>query len=72
MVEGDGSGEGDASGEGVTATACKVNVAQGLGATLAHSLWRPGGSPGKDLSCVVKLPLASALAAPETLFGWSQ
>jgi hypothetical protein len=72
VLDGDGSGEGEASGDGVVATPCKVKVAQGFGATLAHSLWRPGGSPGKDLSCAVKLPLASALAAPETRFGWSQ
>jgi hypothetical protein len=68
VLEGDGSGVGEASGEGVVAAACRVKLAQGFGATLAHSLWRPGGSPGKGLTFHVKLPLASASVAPETLF----
>ena len=71
-LEGDGSGEGDASGDGVVTAACKVNVAHGFGATLAQSLWRPGGSPGNGLTFHVKLPLASASVAPETLLSWSQ
>lgn len=72
VFEGDGSCEGVASGDGVVTAACKVKLAQGFGATLAQTLWRPGGSPGKGLSFHVKLPLASASTAPETLFGWSQ
>ena len=71
-IDGEGSGEGDATGDGVAAAACKVKEAHGFGATLAHSLWRPGGSPGKGLTFHVKLPLASASTAPETLLGWSQ
>ena len=72
VLEGDGSGEGEPSGDGVAIAACRVKFAQGFGATLAHSLWRPGGSPGKGLTFHVKLPLASASTAPETLFDWSQ
>jgi hypothetical protein len=72
VLDGDGSGVGEASGDGVVTAACRVKLAQGFGATLAHSLWRPGGSPGKGLTFQVKLPLASASAAPETLFDWSQ
>src|ERR1700687_4458661 len=70
--EGDVSGEGEASGEGLTAAGFSAKLAQGFGATLAHSLWTPVGSPGKGWTFVVKLPLASALPAPETLFDWSQ
>jgi hypothetical protein len=73
VLDGDGSGEGDASGDGETTAACKVKPAQGLGVWLvAHSLWRPGGSPGKGLTFQLKLPLASVSTAPETLFVWSQ
>jgi hypothetical protein len=72
LLDGDGSGDGEATGDGVVAAACRVKLAQGFGATLAHSLCRPGGSPGKGLTFHVKLPFASASVAPETLFDWSQ
>ena len=72
VLDGDGSGVDEASGVGVVTAACRVKLAHGFGATLAHSLWRPGGSPGKGLTFQVKLPLASASVAPETLFDWSQ
>jgi hypothetical protein len=67
-----GDGDGESVGVGLAAAACSVKLAQGLGGTLAHSRWTPGGSPGYGLTLVVKFPFASALAAPDTLPGWSQ
>jgi hypothetical protein len=67
-----GDGDGESVGVGLAAAACNVKVAQGLGGTLAHSLWTPGGSPGYALTLVVKFPFGSALAAPDTRPGWSQ
>ena len=61
-----GEGGGDATG------AWRVKFAQGFGWTLAHSLWTPGASFGPGLTRALKLPLASAVAVPATLFGWSQ
>lgn len=61
-----GDGEGESVGLGLAAAACSVKLAHGLGGTLAHSLWTPGGSPGYVLTLVVKFPLASALEAPDT------
>jgi hypothetical protein len=73
LVSGDADGDGDGWGVGVTATACRVKLAQGFGGTLAHRWWRPGGSPVKGFTWVVKLPLASATAPPATLLaGGSQ
>jgi hypothetical protein len=69
---GDGEGDGDGSGVGDAAVACSVKLAQGLGGTVAQSLWMPGGSVAKGLTLVVKFPFASAFDAPATLFGWSQ
>ena len=68
--EGDSLGVGD--GDGVVCGAARVKFAQGFGATLAHSLWTPGGSPGNGLTLVMKFPLLSALAPPAILLGWSQ
>jgi hypothetical protein len=71
-VAADGDGEASGDGDGEAAAAVSVNRAQGLGGTLAHSLWRPGASPAKGMTLVVKLPFASALDAPATLVGKSQ
>src|SRR5690242_20096579 len=64
----DGSGEGDSSGvgDGEGVAACSAKLAHGLGSTLAHSLWTPGLSPVYGLIRVLKLPFASAVAAPAT------
>ena len=70
--DGDGEGEGDGEGLGEAAAACSVKLAQGLGWTLAQSLWMPGESVANGLTLVVKFPLASAFDAPAILFGWSQ
>src|ERR1700704_2763021 len=67
-----GDGEGESVGLGLAAAACSVKVAHGLGGTLAQSLWTPGGSPGNVFALAVKVPFASAFAAPDTLPGWSQ
>ena len=75
VAEGVASGDGDGDGEGLgdgPATASRVKVAQGFGATLAQSLWAPGASPSKGLTLVVKLPFASVVAEPATLLVWSQ
>jgi hypothetical protein len=65
---GDGEAEGDAEGEADgDGEADSVNVAHGLGATLAQSLCAPGGSPANGFTCVVKLPLELAVAEPATL-----
>jgi hypothetical protein len=68
--EGEALGVGDGTGEVVGDS--MVKLAQGFGATLAQSLWRPGPSPEKGLTRVLKLPLASAVALPATLLFWSQ
>ena len=70
--DGVGSGDGVGEGDGVGVGTCSVKLAQGDGGALAHSRCRPGGSAGKGLTFHVKFPFASALTAPETLFGWSQ
>jgi hypothetical protein len=62
----DGDGDGDADGEGEV-EADSVKVAHGPGGTLAQSLCWPGGSPANGFTCVVKLPLESAVAEPATL-----
>ena len=70
--EGGSVGDGDATGDG-EAVASRVKSAQGVGGTLAQSLWSPRGSPGNGLTCVAKLPLESAIADPATLLlGGSQ
>jgi hypothetical protein len=70
--DGDGDSVGVGEGDGEVAGASMVNVAHGLGCTLAHSLWTPGPSPENGLTRVLKLPLPSAVAEPATLLGWSQ
>jgi hypothetical protein len=64
--DGDVSGDGEVEGDGDAAAAWRLKVAQGFGATLAHSLWTPGVSPANGMTLVVKLPLASAFDAPAT------
>ena len=75
-VVGTAEGEGDSLGlgeaDGVVCGPASENVAHGLGGTLAQSLCVPGASPENALTRVLKLPPPSALAAPATLFGWSQ
>ena len=69
-AEGDSEGEGDAEGVGVADSRAKF--AHGFGGTLAQSLCTPGASAENGLTRVLKLPLASAVAPPATLSGWSQ
>ena len=70
--EGDGDSVGVGEGGGDATGAWRVKFAQGFGWTLTHSLWTPGASFGPGLTRALKLPLASAVAVPATLFGWSQ
>jgi hypothetical protein len=67
--DGEDDGDGDGSGVGDAAVACSVKLAQGLGGTVAQSLWMPGASVAKGLTLVVKFPFASAFDAPATLLG---
>ena len=73
LADGEAAGDGDAGEEGVgVGGPCSVKLAHGLGGTLAHSLCRPGLSPGNGLTVVVKLPLPSALTLVATWLGVSQ
>src|SRR5262245_38640423 len=72
----DGLGDGDSSGvgegDGVGVGAWRAKLAHGFGRTLAHSLCTPGLSVAIGLTRVLKLPFASAVAAPATLAAVSQ
>src|SRR5215469_15925833 len=57
-----GEGDGVGAGVGVGVGATSVKFAQGLGATVAHSLWRPGASPGYGFTRTLKFPFPSAVA----------
>src|SRR5256885_9934307 len=70
--EGEGCSEGLGEEDGVGVADWSVKLAQGLGCTLAHSLWTPGASPERGWTRTLKLPLPSAVALPATLVVWSQ
>jgi hypothetical protein len=72
-----GEGVGDSPGDGVPATVGvgggrSVKLAQGLGWTLAHSLWTFGLSPAKGLTVLTKEPLASVTTDAATWLEASQ
>ena len=67
-TEGKGDSEGVVDDVGVGVGDSRLKNAHGLGRTLAHSLCWPGASPANGLTRVLKLPLASAVAEPATLF----
>ena len=71
-AEGNGDSVGLDEGDGEAVDAWSAKFAHGCGGTLAHSLCTPRASPANGLTLVLKLPLASAVAEPATLFGWSQ
>lgn len=68
-VVGRGESLGEAVGDGEAVAESRAKFAHGLGGTLAQTLCTPGASPLKGLMRVLKLPLASAVAEPATLFG---
>ncbi len=59
-------------GEGVGVAVWSAKFAYGYGGTFAKSLCTPGLSPSNGFTRVLKLPLASAVAAPATWLAWSQ
>jgi hypothetical protein len=68
---GDSEGEGEVGGVGLGG-AWRLKLAQGLGGTLAQSLWMAGLSPANGFTTWMKAPFASVTTEVATWLGLSQ